>query len=142
MVNRCHSFHGRFKFKALELNKKILKGAEVLKKPAAKEPTVPEGFELQIEKRLQGRQSAKPQEADEKPHAFKSQPLPKNILEGVVVSSVLAAVKGTCEACLRTRRDHRRFVWTGVTGEEGSTSHRPRIPGLRPQEEDPPGAQD
>lgn len=52
-----------------------------------KEPTVPEGFELQIEKRLQERQSTKkPQEEEEKPHAFKSQPLPKKILEGVVVS--------------------------------------------------------
>ncbi|KAG7521035.1 hypothetical protein JOB18_041252 [Solea senegalensis] len=75
-VDKLH----KFKFKALELNKKILERAEELKKPAVKEPTVPEGFELQIEKRLQGRQ--KPQE--EKPHTFKSQPLPKKILEGVV----------------------------------------------------------
>ncbi|XP_058498350.1 targeting protein for Xklp2-like [Solea solea] len=72
----------KFKFKALELNKKILERPEELKKPAVKEPTVPEGFELQIEKRLQGRQ--KPQEEEEKPHTFKSQPLPKKILEGVV----------------------------------------------------------
>ncbi|XP_038577520.1 targeting protein for Xklp2 isoform X2 [Micropterus salmoides] len=75
----------KFKFKALELNKRILESAEGLKKPAVKEPTVPEGFELQIEKRLQERQSTKkPQEEEEKPHAFKSQPLPKKILEGVV----------------------------------------------------------
>lgn len=75
----------RFKFKALELNKKILEGVEGLKKPTVKIPTVPEGFELQIEKRLQERQASKPQEEEEK-HTFKSQPLPKKILEGVVVS--------------------------------------------------------
>ncbi|XP_036961315.1 targeting protein for Xklp2 isoform X1 [Acanthopagrus latus] len=73
----------KFKFKALELNRKILDGVEGLKKPAVKEPTVPEGFELQIEKRLQERQATKPQE-EEKLHVFKSQPLPKKILEGVV----------------------------------------------------------
>lgn len=79
-------FNDRFKFKALELNRKILDGAEGLKKPAAKEPTVPEGFELQIEKRLQERQASKPQEGEDKLHTFKSQPLPKKILDGVVVS--------------------------------------------------------
>lgn len=73
----------KFKFKALELNKKILEGVDGLKKPTVKEPTVPEGFELQIEKRLQERQASKPQEEEEK-HTFKSQPLPKKILEGVV----------------------------------------------------------
>nr|XP_020486002.1 targeting protein for Xklp2 isoform X1 [Labrus bergylta] len=72
----------KFQFKALELNRKILEGVEGLKKPSVKEPTVPEGFELQIEKRLQERQAAKPQEDEEK-HTFKSQPLPKKILEGV-----------------------------------------------------------
>lgn len=65
-----------------------------------KEPTVPEGFELQIEKRLQDRQATKkPQEGEEKPHAFKHQPLPKKILEGVVVSSDPAnrfTVKRSC----------------------------------------------
>ena len=76
----------RFKFKALELNRKLLEGAEHLKKPAVKEPTVPEGFELQIEKRLQERQISKNSEEEERPQTFKSQPLPKRILEGVVVS--------------------------------------------------------
>lgn len=80
-------FNHRFKFKALELNRKILDGVEGLKKPAVKEPTVPEGFELQIEKRLQERQATKPQEGEEKLHIFKSQPIPKKILEGVVVSN-------------------------------------------------------
>lgn len=80
-------FNHRFKFNALELNRKILESVECLKKPAVKEPTVPEGFELQIEKRLQERQATKkPQEAEEKPHAFKAQQLSKKILEGVTVS--------------------------------------------------------
>ncbi|XP_029013201.1 targeting protein for Xklp2 isoform X2 [Betta splendens] len=72
-----------FKLKALELNKKILESAEDLKKPAVKEPTVPEGFELQIEKRLQERQATKKPQEEEMPH-FKPRPLPKKILEGVV----------------------------------------------------------
>lgn len=77
----------RFKFKALELNRKILESAEDLKKPVVKEPTVPKGFELQIEKRLQERQtSQKPSEGEDKPHTFKAQPLLKKMLEGVVVS--------------------------------------------------------
>lgn len=78
-------FNDSYKFKALELNKKIIEGAEALKKPPVKDPTVPEGFELQIEKRLQKRQTSKPQD-EEKPHNFKSHPLSKKILEGVVVS--------------------------------------------------------
>lgn len=50
---------------------------------------MPEGFELQIEKRLQERQASKAQqeEEEEESHKFKSQPLPKKILEGVVVGS-------------------------------------------------------
>lgn len=81
------AFKRSFKIKALELNRKILESAEDLKKPAVKEPTVPEGFELEIEKRLQERQATKkPQEDDEKPQNFKAKPLPKKVLEGVVVS--------------------------------------------------------
>ncbi|XP_078110307.1 targeting protein for Xklp2 [Sander vitreus] len=80
-VERLH----KFKFNALELNKKILEGAECLKRPAVKEPTVPEGFELQIDKRIHERQATKkPQEGEEKPHTFKAQSLPIKILEGVV----------------------------------------------------------
>ncbi|KAK5863069.1 hypothetical protein PBY51_000126 [Eleginops maclovinus] len=74
----------KFKFNALELNRKILESAECLKRPPVKEPTVPEGFQLQIEKRLHERQTKKPQEAEEKPHSFRAQRLPKKILEGVV----------------------------------------------------------
>ncbi|XP_037540496.1 targeting protein for Xklp2-B [Nematolebias whitei] len=73
------------KIKALELNRKILEGAEELKKPAVKGPTVPQGFELEIEKRLQDRHvSKKPQEVEEKPHSFRANPLPLKVLEGVV----------------------------------------------------------
>ncbi|XP_054465403.1 targeting protein for Xklp2 [Anoplopoma fimbria] len=75
----------KFKFNALALNRKILESAEHLKRPAVKEPTVPEGFELQIEKRLHERQASKQnQEGEERAHAFKAQRLPKRILEGVV----------------------------------------------------------
>lgn len=96
-------FNHRFKFKALELNRKILESAEGLKKPAVKEPTVPEGFELQIEKRLQERQTKKPQEEEEKPHTFKPQPLPKKILEGVVVSSHPAAKPSVSDTRVYTK---------------------------------------
>ncbi|XP_007575512.1 targeting protein for Xklp2 isoform X1 [Poecilia formosa] len=74
----------KFKIKALELNKKILEGPEELRKPAVKEPTVPEGFELEIEKRLQERQMNKKSQDGEKPHSFKANPLPKKVLDGVV----------------------------------------------------------
>ncbi|XP_015254337.1 PREDICTED: targeting protein for Xklp2 isoform X1 [Cyprinodon variegatus] len=74
----------KFKIKALELNKKILEGAEELKKPPVKEPTVPEGFELEIEKRLQERQVHKKPQDGEKPNSFKAKPLPKKVLDGVV----------------------------------------------------------
>lgn len=56
----------------------------------AKEPTVPEGFQLQVEKRLQDRQAGKTLQEEE--HKFKAQPLPKKILDGVVVSSGLLCV--------------------------------------------------
>jgi len=70
----------------LELNRKILERAECLKRPPVKESTVPEGFQLQIDKRLHERQTKRPQEAEEKHPSFRAQPLPRKILEGVVVS--------------------------------------------------------
>ncbi|XP_016085412.1 targeting protein for Xklp2-B-like [Sinocyclocheilus grahami] len=73
----------QFKFKALELNRKILEGALVPKKPGRKEVTKPEGFQLEIEKRLQERQaSRKPEEKED--HTFHPRPLPTRILEEVV----------------------------------------------------------
>ncbi|KAM3618759.1 uncharacterized protein V6R79_024501 [Siganus canaliculatus] len=100
----------KFKFKAQELNKKILEGVEGLKKPVVKEPTVPEGFELQIEKRLQERQTTKPQDDEEKVPAFKSHPLPKKILEGVVglpVKKVLPPTVPESPAFALKKRIHR-----------------------------------
>ncbi|XP_046724782.1 targeting protein for Xklp2 isoform X1 [Silurus meridionalis] len=73
----------QFKFKALELNRKILEGAMAPKKPAPKEATRPEGFQLEVEKRLQDRHAAKKKEEPED-HTFHSKPLPTRILEEVV----------------------------------------------------------
>lgn len=71
----------------MKLNKKILESATDLKKPTVKKPTQPEGFELEIEKRLQGRWATKkPQENEEKPYSFKGKPVPLRVLGGVVVS--------------------------------------------------------
>lgn len=58
----------------------------VLKKPASKEVTKPEGFQLEIEKRLQERQASKKPE-EEEDHTFHPRPLPTRILEEVVVSN-------------------------------------------------------
>ncbi|KAK1898103.1 Targeting protein for Xklp2-B [Dissostichus eleginoides] len=74
----------KFKIIALELNRKILESAECLKRPPVKDSTVPEGFQLQIDKRLHERQTKRPQEAEEKHPSFRAQPLPRKILEGVV----------------------------------------------------------
>ncbi|XP_026881617.2 targeting protein for Xklp2 isoform X1 [Electrophorus electricus] len=73
----------QFKFKALELNRKILEGALAPKKPAPKEVTQPQGFQLEVEKRLHDRHSSKNPEEPEK-HTFHSRPLPTRILEEVV----------------------------------------------------------
>ncbi|XP_056588607.1 targeting protein for Xklp2 isoform X2 [Triplophysa dalaica] len=73
----------QFKFKALELNRKILQEPVVPKKPAVKESTRPEVFQLEIEKRLQERQTnKKPEEPED--HMFHSRPVPTRILEEVV----------------------------------------------------------
>ncbi|KAI4897335.1 hypothetical protein NFI96_015484 [Prochilodus magdalenae] len=73
----------QFKFKALELNRKMLEGAVAPKKPAPKEATRPEGFQLEVEKRLQERYAnKKPDEHED--HTFHSRPLPTRILEEVV----------------------------------------------------------
>ncbi|CAL8369218.1 unnamed protein product [Lota lota] len=74
----------KFKFKALELNRKILESALNPKKPVAKEPTRTQGFELQVERRLQQRQASRKPEEEEKPHVFHPRPLPTRILEEVV----------------------------------------------------------
>lgn len=56
-------------------------------KATVKEPTIPEGFNLQVERRLQERQAKRPPvvvEEEEPPQPFKSHPVPRKILEGVV----------------------------------------------------------
>ncbi|XP_068191566.1 targeting protein for Xklp2 [Antennarius striatus] len=119
----------KFKFKARNLNLKILKGAEVPKKPVTKAPTVPEGFELQIEKRLQERQAIKPQEGEEKQHTFKSQPLPKNILEGVVgvpVKKVLLPTVAESPAFALKKRIHRELKLDEV--KQPSSIKAPKVP--------------
>ncbi|XP_076874799.1 targeting protein for Xklp2-like isoform X1 [Brachyhypopomus gauderio] len=73
----------QFKFKALELNRKILEGALAPKKPAPKEVTQPQAFQLEVEKRLHERHASKKPEEPEQ-HTFHSRPLPTRILEEVV----------------------------------------------------------
>ncbi|NXB12466.1 TPX2B protein, partial [Cnemophilus loriae] len=73
----------QYKFKARELNHKIFEGGPLLpKKPAVKELTQPVGFQLEIEKRIQERESKKQQE--EERFEFHSRPCPTKILEDVV----------------------------------------------------------
>ncbi|NWV37611.1 TPX2B protein, partial [Grantiella picta] len=73
----------QYKFKARELNHKIFEGGPLLpKKPAVKELTQPIGFQLEIEKRIQERESKKQQE--EERFTFHSRPCPTKILEDIV----------------------------------------------------------
>ncbi|XP_016158800.1 PREDICTED: targeting protein for Xklp2 isoform X2 [Ficedula albicollis] len=73
----------QYKFKAREVNYKIFEGGPLLpKKLPAKELTQPIGFQLEIEKRIQERESKKQQE--EERYEFHSRPCPTKILEDVV----------------------------------------------------------
>ncbi|NXW62236.1 TPX2 protein, partial [Eurystomus gularis] len=73
----------QYKFKARELNHKIFEGGPLLpKKPPVKDLTQPIGFQLEIEKRIQERESKKQQE--EEHFEFHSRPCPTKILEDVV----------------------------------------------------------
>ncbi|XP_053937921.1 targeting protein for Xklp2 isoform X1 [Cuculus canorus] len=73
----------QYKFKARELNPRIFEGGPLLpKKAPAKELTQPIGFELEIEKRIQERESKKQQE--EEHFEFRSRPCPTKILENIV----------------------------------------------------------
>ncbi|XP_061864946.1 targeting protein for Xklp2 isoform X3 [Colius striatus] len=73
----------QYKFKARELDHRIFEGGPLLpKKPAVKELTQPIGFDLEIEKRIQERESKKQQEAER--FEFHSRPCPTKILEEVV----------------------------------------------------------
>ncbi|XP_075703069.1 targeting protein for Xklp2 isoform X1 [Rhinoderma darwinii] len=73
----------QYKFKAQELNVKILEGGHIPpKKPPVKEPTKPIGFNLEIDKRVQQRE--KKVEEEEEAFTFHSRPCPSNILTGIV----------------------------------------------------------
>ncbi|XP_052639520.1 targeting protein for Xklp2 isoform X1 [Harpia harpyja] len=73
----------QYKFKARELDPKIFEGGPLLpKKPSVRELTQPIGFELEIEKRIQERESKKQQE--EEHFEFHSRPCPMKILEDIV----------------------------------------------------------
>ncbi|NXP56114.1 TPX2B protein, partial [Heliornis fulica] len=73
----------QYKFKARELDHKIFEGGPLLpKKQPVKELTQPVAFELEIEKRIQERESKKQQE--EQHFEFHSRPCPTKILEDVV----------------------------------------------------------
>uniref|UniRef100_H3ALN4 TPX2 microtubule nucleation factor n=1 Tax=Latimeria chalumnae TaxID=7897 RepID=H3ALN4_LATCH len=77
-------FYSKYKFKAVELDPKILEGGPILpKKPQVKEPTKAVGFELEIEKRLKEREATRKELKEEKP-VFHSKPCPVKILEDVV----------------------------------------------------------
>ncbi|XP_051788513.1 targeting protein for Xklp2 isoform X1 [Erpetoichthys calabaricus] len=73
----------QFKFKALDLNRKILEGGLLPKKPAVKAATQPVGFDLEIEKRLRDRETKKTS-TEEEDYTFHPRPLPIKILEDVV----------------------------------------------------------
>ncbi|KAM9589770.1 targeting protein for Xklp2 isoform 1-T5 [Trichechus inunguis] len=73
----------QYKFKAQELDPRILEGGPILpKKPPVKPPTQPIGFDLEIEKRIQERELKK--KPEEEHFEFHSRPCPTKILEDVV----------------------------------------------------------
>lgn len=83
----------RYKFKARELDPRILEGGPILpKKPPVKPPTQPIGFDLEIEKRIQERESKK--KSEDEHFEFHSRPCPTKILEDVVVRMVEALHAG------------------------------------------------
>ncbi|NXP69295.1 TPX2B protein, partial [Chloropsis cyanopogon] len=73
----------QYKFKAREVNRKIFESGPLLpNKASVKVLTQPIGFQLEIEKRIQERESKKQQE--EERFEFHSRPCPTKILEDVV----------------------------------------------------------
>ncbi|XP_012583648.1 PREDICTED: targeting protein for Xklp2 isoform X2 [Condylura cristata] len=73
----------QYKFKARELDPRILESGPILpKKPPVKPPTQPIGFDLEIEKRIQERESKK--KSEDEHFEFHSRPCPTKILEDVV----------------------------------------------------------
>ncbi|XP_058535350.1 targeting protein for Xklp2 isoform X1 [Ochotona princeps] len=73
----------QYKFKAREIDPRILEGGPILpKKPPVKPSTQPIGFDLEIEKRIQERESKK--KSEDEHFEFHSRPCPTKILEDVV----------------------------------------------------------
>lgn len=71
----------KYKFHAKPVNERILKYPNVgVHKVPPKEPTKPEGFELETDRRIRGRQSNKSEDEDDQ-YEFHANPLPKKILE-------------------------------------------------------------
>ncbi|XP_005384948.1 PREDICTED: targeting protein for Xklp2 isoform X2 [Chinchilla lanigera] len=73
----------KYKFKAREIDPRILEGGPILlKRPPVKPPTQPIGFDLEIEKRIQERESKK--KSEDEHFEFHSRPCPTKILDDVV----------------------------------------------------------
>ncbi|KAL1769931.1 targeting protein for Xklp2 isoform X1 [Sigmodon hispidus] len=73
----------QYKFKARELDPRIFENGPILpKKRPVKPPTQPIGFDLEIEKRIQDRESKK--KSEDEHFEFHSRPCPTKILEDVV----------------------------------------------------------
>lgn len=80
----------RYKFRAQEVNSRIMEGCfAVPKKPHVKETTKPIGFDLEIEKRIREREEIRKTEEVEE-YSFHSQPCPSKILDSVVVKILLS----------------------------------------------------
>ncbi len=74
----------RYKFKANPVNENIMKNPSYgVKKVEPKEPTLPEGFSLETDRRIQSRHDTS-SEPDEH-YEFHAQPIPSGILEHTVV---------------------------------------------------------
>lgn len=73
----------QYKFKARELDPRILECGPILpKRPPVKPPTQPVGFDLEIEKRIQERESKR--KIEDEHFEFHSRPCPTKILDDVV----------------------------------------------------------
>ncbi|KAJ8794318.1 hypothetical protein J1605_003275 [Eschrichtius robustus] len=82
----------QYKFKAQELDPRILEGGPILpKKPPVKPSTQPIGFDLEIEKRIQERESKK--KLEDEHFEFHSRPCPTKILEDVVEEEEPVAIR-------------------------------------------------
>jgi hypothetical protein len=80
-----HFFHSRYKFRANPINQSIFQNPnQGVHKVPSKEPTVPIEFDLSTDNRPQERV----RQDEEEKYEFHAQPVPKNILKGVMVSII------------------------------------------------------